>query len=790
MTERNDKPNFLVYLAYFGLFAVALNTVYLVLPNDYLKWYLIGILSVAVMSGYILSARHYITIGLFLDIGGLIIFTLYGWKIYQDKMAFGTYLGEMLALMMVLRCFKLFRYQDFLAPLVISLTLIVFTAIPSFSAEFVYSLLGFLMLLGLALFLGSVDEFARLPIGKASRRRWQYTYDFLEEYAPVPISKKSPKMLFKYLSPAIRSSVPAVLTAFMLASAFYFTVDHSFAPGTTADFLAAFGGTGFEPNAEQEQSLLTGLTSKGFAQYYTGFDTEFDIARGRLIENSTSREVVMEVESNLPSYWRGKCFDTYTGRGWVQSDKVASATWSLDPPKGRWTQHHGSIDPTLEASGIVPDPEIGEKDEIDQTFYIKKKLPGIVFTAYQPLEIEVPVPGVVIDDTFTIFAPPSDDSFVPDQEYKVTSKKLYAQGDILNVYDYVVKDFAEENPDFYSRYTQLPEKGGSAEANNGGIGFDFIRIRAKAFEVTAGSDTVYRKVGALMNWLKRNYSYSNNPPSAVPPETDAVDYFLFDWEHRRGHCEYFSSSLAVLCRSIGIPARVVTGYTTGSYNMLRNRYIVRELDAHAWTEVFWPDIGWVEFDPMPISWSDELRERTAGGWLLFHNLIEKLYVYDPRATITTKIIPFFTFNYLRARYFVNQRSLDFEVFVEPSLIKTEAQRRTPEILLAGAILALLGSFYLRQMLDPFRPKKIVLRSGKKSLNRVRNILVNRGIDPDTLATEEDCVQYASDFSGTWGTAVREVADTYETARYSGRKVTSKDAKLLIRASRKAGKYPR
>ena len=185
MNERNDKPNFLVYLAYLGLFAVALNTVYLVLPNDHLKWYLIGVLSIAVMSGYILSARHYITIGFLLDIGGLIVFILYGWKIYQDKLAFGTYLGEMLALMMVLRCFKLFRYQDFLAPLVISLTLLVFTAIPSFAAEFVYSLFGFLILLGLALFLGSVDEFARLPAGKATRRRWQYTYDFLVAFDAV-----------------------------------------------------------------------------------------------------------------------------------------------------------------------------------------------------------------------------------------------------------------------------------------------------------------------------------------------------------------------------------------------------------------------------------------------------------------------------------------------------------------------------------------------------------------------------------------------------------------------------
>ena len=67
MSERHDKPNFLVYCSYLLLFGVALNTIYLVLPNESLRWYLIGFLTIAVMTGFIVSIRYYSTIGLLLD---------------------------------------------------------------------------------------------------------------------------------------------------------------------------------------------------------------------------------------------------------------------------------------------------------------------------------------------------------------------------------------------------------------------------------------------------------------------------------------------------------------------------------------------------------------------------------------------------------------------------------------------------------------------------------------------------------------------------------------------------
>jgi transglutaminase-like putative cysteine protease len=82
----------------------------------------------------------------------------------------------------------------------------------------------------------------------------------------------------------------------------------------------------------------------------------------------------------------------------------------------------------------------------------------------------------------------------------------------------------------------------------------------------------------------------------VPPEgQDAVDHFLFDTDV--GFCEQFASATAVMLRSLGIPTRVVAGYTPGFRNPFTGYYEVRNSDAHMWVEVWFPALGWYEFDP-------------------------------------------------------------------------------------------------------------------------------------------------------------------------------------------------
>ncbi|OQY30720.1 MAG: hypothetical protein B6243_09835 [Anaerolineaceae bacterium 4572_5.2] len=92
----------------------------------------------------------------------------------------------------------------------------------------------------------------------------------------------------------------------------------------------------------------------------------------------------------------------------------------------------------------------------------------------------------------------------------------------------------------------------------------------------------------------RNFTYTRDLPDP-PLEQDVVDYFLFDIQ--QGYCDYYATSMAVLARVAGLPARVVVGYSGGMYDEEQDRYLVTEADAHTWTEIYFPEVGWISFEP-------------------------------------------------------------------------------------------------------------------------------------------------------------------------------------------------
>jgi transglutaminase-like putative cysteine protease len=119
------------------------------------------------------------------------------------------------------------------------------------------------------------------------------------------------------------------------------------------------------------------------------------------------------------------------------------------------------------------------------------------------------------------------------------------------------------------------------------------RVGALAASIAANETTTYDQVRALERAL-RTLPYDGQA-SAPPAGRDVVDYFLFD--SRRGHCEYFASALTVMARGLGIPARVVTGFNSGDADS--GSRLIRERNAHAWTEVYFAGHGWVRFEPTP-----------------------------------------------------------------------------------------------------------------------------------------------------------------------------------------------
>jgi protein-glutamine gamma-glutamyltransferase len=121
------------------------------------------------------------------------------------------------------------------------------------------------------------------------------------------------------------------------------------------------------------------------------------------------------------------------------------------------------------------------------------------------------------------------------------------------------------------------------------------RIPELARQLTASQPNSYLRALAIERYLSTKFGYTRQLPSQPP--ADPIADFLF--RRRRGHCEYFASSMAILLRSVGIPSRIVTGFRGSQFNQLNANYIVRASDAHSWVEAYIPGAGWATFDPTP-----------------------------------------------------------------------------------------------------------------------------------------------------------------------------------------------
>jgi hypothetical protein len=195
---------------------------------------------------------------------------------------------------------------------------------------------------------------------------------------------------------------------------------------------------------------------------------------------------------------------------------------------------------------------------------------GTLMAVDQPYEIAWRQPNEIFGATLNVAEAPEAearsyraDSTIP----VVTEEELRAAGDIY--------------PDWIlDRYLQLPES--TPE-----------RLLVLARDLTATEPTPYDRARAIEHYL-RQFTYNLDVPYA-PPGRDIADFFVFDL--KEGYCDYYATSMVVLARAAGLPARLVVGYASGSYDAETASYIISEADAHAWVEIYFPTYGWIEFEP-------------------------------------------------------------------------------------------------------------------------------------------------------------------------------------------------
>jgi transglutaminase-like putative cysteine protease len=281
---------------------------------------------------------------------------------------------------------------------------------------------------------------------------------------------------------------------------------------------------------------------------------------------------IADVEAEAGRYWRVLVFHEYTSDGWLSSDPDIILI-------GKDEQD-------------LAYPDLDLRFEMTQTVRLFRNwaADAPLIAAAQPLRVGLPVRAAVSfltdedDQDASADAPklvsvPNDPSALysrralgAGEAYQVTSSLTEVDQESLRQADTFYPDWV------VPRYLQLPD---SLPA----------RVRLLAEQITEGLETPYEKARAIEGYLRR-YQYDEEIEGPGFNQ-DGVDYFLF--EARAGYCDYYASSMVVMLRAVGVPARYVRGYSVrereeGVYHLL-------ESDGHAWPEVFFPGYGWVEFEP-------------------------------------------------------------------------------------------------------------------------------------------------------------------------------------------------
>jgi len=344
------------------------------------------------------------------------------------------------------------------------------------------------------------------------------------------------------------ASLSVALGAIVLGGALFF-----FFPRFSAGYL---GRTSFNP------ALMT------------GFNDEVEIGQiGEIKKDST---IVMRVETGqaVPYpllRWRGIALANFDGRRWTSGERGAE---TLSPNSDGW----------IFVGGGLPRGDA--------------RSPGLIYTVYlEPIA--------------------SDAIFVPGRPVSLRGNFNGESGNMYNASrkTYLSRDSTGSLFNPFHNYTAVRYAGFSRlpaldPAKLRAAGTDYPddvaerylqlptldkRVAPFAQQITAKAATPYDKAVGMETYLRNKFGYTLN--LAGKPGDDPIAHFLF--ETRAGHCEYFASSMTIMLRTLGIPAREVNGFLPGEFNDLGGDYVVRASDAHSWVEAFFPGNGWVTFDPTP-----------------------------------------------------------------------------------------------------------------------------------------------------------------------------------------------
>lgn len=289
-------------------------------------------------------------------------------------------------------------------------------------------------------------------------------------------------------------------------------------------------------------------------------------------DNATVMRVRLDEPANGREFrWRGVALDEFTGRAWRKSPEARRPV-ELKNERGFY--------------------QLGTTESLHrlttQTIFLEAIESPVVFAAPRPVAIQGDFSFVRMDGEGSVQARRREFERVV---YKALSDTTAPDVALLR------RD-AAPYPIVFQRYLQLP------------LAVDpRINARANAMVANAHARNRYDEARAIESQLQSDYGYSLDMKAGG---SDPLADFLFNV--KVGHCEYFSTAMAVMLRTRGIATRVVNGFLPGEYNEAAGAFTVRQSDAHSWVEVYFPETNsWVTFDPTPAAGrSEPIRSGVVG----------------------------------------------------------------------------------------------------------------------------------------------------------------------------------
>ncbi|MEH2295413.1 MAG: DUF3488 and DUF4129 domain-containing transglutaminase family protein [Nostoc sp.] len=322
------------------------------------------------------------------------------------------------------------------------------------------------------------------------------------------------------------------------------------------------GGTG------QNQ---TGQPGKVDNNFYYGFNSQIN----QNLRGEMKPKVVMRVRSQIEGFWRVLGFDRYTGKGWEISRNEDVTTIKRSP----WSYQ----------IFLYPSVLIGKTQEVVQTYTVVEDLPNLIPAMAYPKEVYFPTALIAVDQEDGLRSPVELSEGLT---YTVISAVPYRDRTLLgkastNYPKHIKKYYLQIPPEIAEKVRQQTEEILASYKQDGVTKF------------SKSLDSPYEKALYLAQYLKQHYSVPQNPLEFpyLSEKEDLVETFLF--KQKGGYPDHFSTVLTVMLRSIGIPARLVAGFSAGEFNPFTGLYVVRNTDAYAMTEVYFPKYGWFPFDPIP-----------------------------------------------------------------------------------------------------------------------------------------------------------------------------------------------